>query len=100
MKQILDSPQLGAFIISFMVEACFIGVLIFAMFHGIQDNQTVQILMGALVASQSQVIQYWIGSTSSSKNKDAVIATQASTAATTSGVPNATIVTPSVTLHS
>lgn len=81
MSKILDNPQLGAFVISFMVEGSFIGVLLFAMFHGIQENQTVQILMGALVASQTTVVSYWIGSSSSSKGKDAVIAQQAVTAA-------------------
>jgi len=82
MLKVIDSPNLGAFVISFMVEATFTGVLVFAMVHGIQDNQTVQILMGALVASQTTVISFWIGSSSSSKVKDDVIAKQADTANT------------------
>lgn len=82
MMKLLESPKLGAFVISLIVELTFTGVLIFAMFHGIQDNQTVQILMGALVASQSTVIAYWIGSSSSSKDKDDVIAKQVDTNAT------------------
>jgi hypothetical protein len=81
MLKVLDSPQLGAFIISFLITLTFMGVLAFAMFHGIQDNQTVQLLTGALVSSFSTVISYWIGSSSSSKTKDAVIAQQATTAA-------------------
>lgn len=82
MAKLFDSPKLGAFIISLIVELTFTGVLVFAMFHGIEDNQTVQILMGALVASQSTVISYWIGSSASSKDKDDVIAKQVDTNAT------------------
>lgn len=82
LKGVLNSPQLGAFIISLIVTAAFVGVLIFAMIHGIQDNQTLQLLTGALIQAFGMVISYWIGSSSSSKNKDAVIAQQAITAAT------------------
>ena len=81
MNAIFNSPKLGAFIISFLVVCAFIGVLVFAMFHGIQDNQTVQILVGALVSSFTTVIGFWIGSSASSKDKDDVIAKQADTAA-------------------
>lgn len=85
----MDSPKLGAFIISFMIVLTFMGTLLFSMLHGVQDNQTVQILMGALVGNFVTVVQYWMGSSSSSKDKDDVIAKQAdsnSTAINTAAV--------------
>jgi hypothetical protein len=85
MKAILDSPQLGAFIISFIITTAFVAVLFFAMFHGINDNQTLQLLTGALIQAFGMVVSYWIGSSSSSKNKDAIIAQQISNS-TTGGV--------------
>lgn len=86
MNAILSAPKLGAFVISLIVELTFTGVLVFAMFHGISENQTVQILMGALVASQTTVISFWIGSSASAKDKDEVIAKQADTSATATAV--------------
>ncbi len=72
----------GAFVISFIVVIAFSGIIIFAMVHGVQDNPTLQSLMGAMTASFVAVVQYWVGSSSGSKNKDAVIA-----AAATSNLP-------------
>lgn len=85
MNTLLATPRLGAFVISFMVEALFTTVLVFAMSKGIADNPTVQILMGALVASQTQVVNYWIGSSAGSAKKDDVIATQVATASAVQG---------------
>ena|SRR5690242_17559575 len=101
MKAILDSPQLGAFVISFIITMAFVGVLLFAMVHGINDNQTLQLLTGALIQAFGMVVSYWIGSSSSSKNKDAVIAQQANTTAIATGVqPNDQSSTSRVGLHS
>jgi len=72
-----DSPQFGAFVISIVITVAFIAVLGYAMVYGIKDNQTLSILTGTLVSSFTAVVQYWIGSSQSSKSKDAVIASQA-----------------------
>lgn len=81
MKALFDNPQLGAFVISVIVTLAFVGILAYAMIYGIKDNPGLQILTGALVSAFQAVVSYWIGSSSGSKNKDAVIAQQASSAA-------------------
>ncbi len=81
MKGILDSPKLGAFIISFIVCVMFCVLLGYAMVRGLQDNAPLNQLTGSLIAAFSTVIAYWIGSSSSSKDKDSVIAQQANTTA-------------------
>jgi hypothetical protein len=85
MKSIVDNPQFGAFVISLIVVLAFVGMLVYAMIRGIADSQVLQLLTGSLVSSFSTVIAYWIGSSSSSKGKDAVIAQQASTQANGAG---------------
>ena len=85
--RLLESPQLGAFVISLIITIAFTTVLFFAMIYGIKDNTTLQILTGALVQAFASVVSYWIGSSSSSKNKDVTIAQQsAAVAAQTTGV--------------
>ncbi len=69
--------QFGAFVISVMVTAGFIAALAYTMIHGVQDNPTLQNLVGSLTTAFSMVVGYWIGSSVSSRNKDDTIATQA-----------------------
>jgi hypothetical protein len=100
LKAILASPQLGAFVISVIIVLMFCAMCAYAMVHGLQDNAPLNQLTGALIAAFSTVYSFWIGSSSSSKNKDAVIAQQANTAATT-GVPtNASTSSSGISLHS
>ena len=72
-----DSPQFGAFVISIVIVAAFVAVLTYAMIYGIKDNQTLSLLTGSLINAFGTVVAYWIGSSSSSRSKDAVIASQA-----------------------
>jgi len=74
MFSLKDYPNFGAFVISLIVTLGFIGALVYAMVHGVQDNPTLQGLVGALTTAFSMVIGYWIGSSAGSKAKDAVIA--------------------------
>ncbi len=67
----------GAFVISLVVVVGFIALLLYVTIHGVQDNPTLQSLIGTLGAGFVTVIQYWIGSSSGSKAKDTVIASQA-----------------------
>lgn len=78
MSKILEIPKLGAFIISFVVVVMFGALLIYSLMHGgFQDNA----VTGALTAQFVLSVGYWIGSSSSSADKNAIIAKQADTAA-------------------
>lgn len=87
MTKLLESPKLGAFIISFTVVMMFAFTLAWVMIRGVADNPSLQLILGALIGAFTATIQYWIGSSSSSKDKDDVIAQQAATSAVQSGAP-------------
>ena len=82
MSKILEIPKLGAFIISALVVLMFGALMSYAMVRGLQDNAPLNQITGAMIVAFTGVINYWIGSSSSSKDKDNVIAKQADTAAT------------------
>lgn len=81
MQAILSSPKLGAFIISLMITIAFAVVLWYAVMHGILDNPGLNLLIGAIISYQGAAVNYWLGSSASSKDKDLVIAKQADTTA-------------------
>lgn len=64
----------GAFVISVIVVGIFGAVLCYTMIHGAKDDPTLQSLIGALTTAFSMVVGYWIGSSSGSKQKDALLA--------------------------
>lgn len=86
MSKILETPKLGAFVISFTIVLMFAALMGYAMVKGLQDNAPLNQLTGAMIVAFTGVVNYWLGSSSSSKDKDAVIAKQADTASVTAGV--------------
>lgn len=93
MNAVLNSPKLGVFIVSTLVVLMFGALMSYAMVEGLQDNAPLNQITGAMIVSFTGIVNYWIGSSSSSKDKDLVIAKQADTsavvAATTAAKPNA-----------
>lgn len=86
MQAILSSPKLGAFIISTLVVVMFGALMGYAMRYGLQDNAPLNQITGAMIVAFTGVVNYWIGSSASSKDKDLVIAKQADTSATATAV--------------
>lgn len=81
MNTVLNSPKLGAFVISVLVVVMFGSLMSYAMVKGLQDNAPLNQLTGAMIVAFTGIVNYWIGSSSSSKDKDLVIAKQADTSA-------------------
>lgn len=65
----------GAVLVSVMVVAFFGGILTIWIFVSVRpENQSIlNVLVGALAAAFIQVISYWVGSSSGSKGKDALL---------------------------
>lgn len=81
MKILGDSP--GAVIVSLLVVVIFAVLVVYAMVKGIGDSPTLQLIIGAEISAFSTVVSYWLGSSSSSKGKDATIAAMAAPPAPT-----------------
>lgn len=80
MDKLLAIPKLGAFIISLTIVMLFGALQLYAMKFGLLDNAPLNQITGAMIAAFASVYNYWLGSSSSSKDKDAVIAKQVDTA--------------------
>jgi Co/Zn/Cd efflux system component len=75
---------IGAFVTSIIVVLFFGGICGALFFFTIPQEmkEMAMLLLGILGAGFTQVIGYWLGSSSSSQKKDAVLAAQAATAQT------------------
>lgn len=74
--------------VSIIVGVGFFGTLALLLKGGINFNETIGqvllILIGSLVSYMNQVVNFWLGSSAGSQNKDNQIASMAGTAATVS----------------
>lgn len=82
----LGSPlQWGAPVVSVLITIGFLGALGALMFFKMNFTETagqaMLLLIGSLATMQTQVVNYWLGSSSGSADKSAQIAVMASTAA-------------------
>jgi hypothetical protein len=66
----------GAPVVSALVVGGFIATTAFVVVHGVNESPIALTVLGALVAKFGTVVDYWLGSSSSSRAKDAVIAGQ------------------------
>lgn len=64
----------GATVILSIVVVGFIAICILMLFRVVQESATLNIIFGALAAKFADAINYFTGSTASSKAKDQVIA--------------------------
>ena len=72
--------NLGAVIISLVATLAFVGVLILWVTKPPQVNSDVlNVLVGALTTGYVQTLNYWFGSSASSKQKDRTIASLSNT---------------------
>ena len=81
------SKELGPVIITVIVLGGFIGISFLAMkpeLAGVKES-VVLYLLGAWQSMAAAAVAYWIGSSSSSKQKDDTIQTMSNTAGTTAG---------------
>ena len=78
-----DPAQWGAPVVALIVTVTFCILIFYAAKFGMSDNQALQQLVGALTIAFGNVVGYYLGSSSASKGKDAVIAQMASSAAPT-----------------
>ena len=70
----MDSERLGALLVSLIATCAFGAVLFFWVIRPPSVNSDVlNVLVGALSAGYIQTLNYWFGSSSSSKQKDATI---------------------------
>lgn len=63
----------GDVVISAIVVLSFCTVVLLSFFRAIPDTAPVNQLIGALTLAFGGVVQYWTGSSKSSRNKDATI---------------------------
>ncbi len=64
----------GAPITSLLVVAGFIALTFALLFRSVPDSQAGLVLFGSLSTAFGQVVNYWLGSSHSSQNKDSTIA--------------------------
>lgn len=72
-----DPAAWGPHVIALVITCTFCSLIFFAAKFGIGDNQSLQQLIGALTIGFGSVTNYYLGSSISSKGKDAVIAQMA-----------------------
>jgi hypothetical protein len=70
----LKWDKIGAFVVCTMVTIGYLGLCILMIFHPPVDNPTVQIMFGGLSAAFALAMNYFTGSTASSKQKDRLLA--------------------------
>jgi hypothetical protein len=63
----------GAPVISVIVVIGYLGLVFALLFKTIPDNQVTLVLFGGLSAAFAQVINYWLGSSAGSANKDVAL---------------------------
>jgi hypothetical protein len=63
----------GAPVVSIIVTLGFFSLLGVVVMHGITDSPVLQVLLGTVTASFTQVANYWLGSSHGSQAKDATI---------------------------
>lgn len=88
----LDSPlQWGAPVVSVLITLGFLGAMGGLMFFKLNftdtAGQAMLLLVGSLATMQTQVVNYWLGSSSGSADKSAQIAVMATSAAKTAAKP-------------
>jgi len=72
-----DPAQWGAPVVAMIVTTTFCILIFYAAKYGITDNPALSQLVGALTIAFGNVVGYYLGSSSASKGKDAVIAQMA-----------------------
>jgi hypothetical protein len=70
----LKWDKVGAFVVCTLVTVGYLGLCILMIFHPPVDNPTVQIMFGGLSAAFALAMNYFTGSTASSKQKDRLLA--------------------------
>lgn len=63
----------GAPVVSVIVVVGYLGLVFALLFKTIPDNQVTLVLFGGLSAAFAQVINYWLGSSAGSANKDVAL---------------------------
>lgn len=74
-------------VISGLIIAGFLGVTGAMLFKAVPESAVAQILFGQLAGMTGAVVQYWLGSSQSSRAKDQVLASLASPARDIAGAP-------------
>jgi len=74
MDKIIDQPNFGAFIVSMVITVAFAAVFILSCFHSLPETPLMQNMSSTLNAAFVAVWGFWLGSSSSSRLKDATIA--------------------------
>ena len=85
-----DPAQWGAPAVSLIVTITFCVLIFYAAKYGMSDNQALQQLVGALTIAFGNVTGYYLGSSSSSKVKDATISQMAGASPPESAPPKVT----------
>ncbi len=72
----MNNENIGAIVVSLVATVAFVAVLMLWVIRPPQlNNDVLNVLIGALTTGYVQTLNYWFGSSSSSKQKDRTIAT-------------------------